>query len=234
MTTGVVWLVGAGPGDPDLMTLRAHRLLAEADVVVHDRLVPDGVIEALPARVHRIDVGKQPYHHKVTQAEINRLLVDHALTGRTVVRLKGGDPYLLGRGGEEAQACRDAGVEVHVVPGVSSAFAGPAAAGIPVTQRGVAPGVLVLSGHEETDPAMLAAWPYTIVILMGMFRLPTIVADLLAAGKDPDTPAAIVHRAWTPAQREVRAPLHALARAATEAGLANPSVIVIGDVAAGY
>ncbi len=233
MSNGTVWLVGAGPGDPDLMTLKAHRLLAEADVVVHDRLVPDGVVEALPASTRIVDVGKLPFHHKVTQDDINRIIVAEARAGNMVVRLKGGDPFLLGRGGEEVRACLDAGIEVQVVPGVSSAIAGPAAAGIPVTQRRLSPGVLVISGHEETDPALMAGWPYTIVILMGMFRLPTIVADLMAAGKDPSTPAAIVERAWTPAQREVRAPLHALPRAAAAAGLGNPAVIVIGDVAAG-
>ena len=233
MSRGTVWLVGAGPGDPELMTLKAHRLLAEADVVVHDRLVPDGVIESLPQTTRTVDVGNLPFHHKVTQDDINKIIVAEAQAGNMVVRLKGGDPFLLGRGGEEVLACRAAGVDVHVVPGVSSAIAAPAAAGIPVTQRKVAPGVLVISGHEETDPSLLARWPYTIVILMGMFRLPTIVADLIAAGKDPDTPAAIVQQAWTPAQRDLRAPLHELPQQASAAGLGNPAVIVIGDLAAG-
>ena len=228
--TGRVVLVGGGPGADDLITVRGLRALQSADVVVADRLAPRGLLVGLRAEI--IDVGKTPYHHPVPQAEINALLVDHARAGRAVVRLKGGDPFLLGRGGEEVAACRAAGVEVEVVPGVSSAIAAPAAAGIPVTHRGVAQGLLVISGHDELSPAFLAAWPHTLVVLMGMARLAELTAGLLRAGKPAATPAAVVQRAWDAGQRVVRAPLAELPARVTKTQLANPAVIVIGPVAA--
>lgn len=230
-SVGEVWLVGGGPGEPDLLTVRARRLLDEADVVVHDRLGPVSVLTELPESVQLVDVGKRPHHHPVPQEEINQLLVDHAKRGRKVVRLKGGDPFVLGRGGEEMAACVEAGVPCHVVPGISSAMAAPAAAGIPVTHRGLATGVLTVSGHDELDLPALAATPHTVVVLMGMGRLHEITAGLVRHGRDPQTPAAVIQQAWTPWQREVRAPLSDLAGAVAREGLTNPAVIVVGAVA---
>lgn len=231
--TGSVWLVGAGPGDPELLTLKARRLLDEADVVVHDRLGCASVVQELPPTTRLIDVGKSPHHHPVPQDEINQILVREARAGHRVVRLKGGDPFVLGRGGEELRSCREAGVACEVVPGVSSAISAPASAGIPVTHRGLSTGFLVLSGHEEVDVDQLAATAFTIVILMGMYRLPTLAPALVAAGKDPLTPCAVIQEAWSDRQREVRAPLSQIAVESARAGLANPAVIVIGDVAEG-
>lgn len=230
-SVGEVWLVGGGPGDPDLLTVRARRLLDEADVVVHDRLGPVSVLTELPESVQLVDVGKRPHHHPVPQEEINQLLVDHAKRGRKVVRLKGGDPFVLGRGGEELAACHEAGVACHVVPGISSAVAAPAAAGIPVTHRGLSTGVVTVSGHDELDLPALATTPHTVVVLMGMGRLHEITAGLVRHGRDPQTPAAVIQQAWTPWQREVRAPLSELAGAVAREGLTNPAVIVVGAVA---
>lgn len=227
---GQVVLVGGGPGDPDLLTLRAARELAAADVVVADRLGPAWALDQLAPQSQVINVGKQPYHHPIPQEQINQLLIEYANQGKHVVRLKGGDPYLLGRGGEEWLACTQAGVEVSVVPGISSAIAGPAAANIPVTQRGVSAGVLTISGHDELQPELLAQWPHTIVVLMGMARLPELTANLIEAGKSVDTPAAVVQEAWTPQQRSVVATLESLAAQVQQQGLRNPAVIVIGDV----
>ncbi len=227
---GRVVIVGGGPGDPDLLTVRGQAALAAADVVLADRLAPVEALATLCPKAHIVDVGKTPYHHAVPQEQINRLLVEHALAGRRVVRLKGGDPFLLGRGGEEVMACREAGIPVEVVPGVSSAIAAPAAAGIPVTHRGVSAGMLVISGHDELDIDVLSRWRHTIVVLMGMARLGELTAALLAEGRDPLTPAAVIHRAWTPHQQVVRAPLKTLAEEVAAAGVANPAVIVIGEV----
>ncbi|MDE9365560.1 uroporphyrinogen-III C-methyltransferase [Luteipulveratus sp. YIM 133132] len=228
---GRVVLVGGGPGSPDLLTLRARRELARADVVVTDRLAPTDVLRELAHEVEVVDVGKTPYHHPIPQPEINRILVERAQRGQYVVRLKGGDPFVLGRGGEELLACREAGVEVDVVPGVTSALAAPAAANIPVTHRGTATGFLVVSGHDELETSVLAQWPGTILVLMGMSRLHELTSRLLRDGRDPQTAAAVVHRAWTPRQRVVRGTLADIAERVTAAGVANPSVIVIGDVA---
>ncbi len=234
---GRVVLVGGGPGDPDLLTVRGRQALAEADVVVTDRLGPRAVLARLARDVEVVDVGKTPYHHPVPQPEIERILVEHALLGKVVVRLKGGDPFLLGRGGEEIQACRAAGVPVEVVPGVTSAFSAPAAADIPVTHRGVARGVAIVSGHDELEPDVLAAWVgparSTLVVLMGMARLRELSTALLARGVDPTTPAAAVRSAWTPEQASCRATLATLADRCDEDGIRSPAVVVIGDVAAG-
>lgn len=227
---GRVVLVGGGPGDPDLLTVRGQAELAAADVVVADRLAPVDALATLCPQALVIDVGKTPYHHPIPQERINQLLVEHAWAGRRVVRLKGGDPFLLGRGGEEVLACRAAGVPVEVVPGVSSALAAPAAAGIPVTHRGISAGLLVVSGHDELDVDLLARWRHTIVVLMGMARLSELTAALLAEGRDPMTPGAVIHRAWTPQQRVVRAPLKTLAEEVVALGVTNPAVIVIGEV----
>lgn len=238
---GRVVLVGGGPGDGDLLTLRGRRELAAADVVVVDRLAPRSVLDELGPGVLVLDVGKAPGRHPVPQSEINRLLVEHAQAGRRVVRLKGGDPFVLGRGGEEVVACREAGVEVSVVPGVTSAFAVPAAAGIPVTNRGQSRQVTVLSGHDAVSPDGLAEdldWPTlargdgTLVVLMGVAALPAICAGLLGAGMDPGTPVAIVENGWTADQRVTSGRLDEIAGRARTRAVESPAVIVIGAVAA--
>ena len=236
---GRVVLVGGGPGDPDLLTLRGRRELAAADVVVVDRLAPQAVLDELAPGVLILDVGKVPGRHPVPQHEINRLLVEHGTAGRQVVRLKGGDPYLLGRGGEEVAACREAGVPVDVVPGVTSAFSVPAAAGIPVTHRGLSRQVTVISGHDALDAhptgvnwSSLAAGGGTIVVLMGVAALPAISAGLIDGGIDPLTPVAIVENGWSTQQRVTSGTVTDIACRATEVGVQSPAVIVIGDVAA--
>jgi len=232
---GTVALVGGGPGDPELITVRGRRLLAAADVVVVDRLAPGLLLDELRPETEVVDASKIPYGPARTQDEINRVLVDRALAGHFVVRLKGGDPYLFGRGGEEVLACAAAGVPVTVVPGVTSALAAPAVAGIPVTHRGVAHELVVVSGHlppghpeSKVDWAALGRLRGTICVLMGLKNLPHIAAALLAGGRAADTPAAVVQEATTPAQRVVRATLGTVADAA--AAVPPPAVVVIGDV----
>lgn len=224
---GFVALVGGGPGDPGLMTARGRRLLAEADVVVFDRLAPQSALAELAPDVEVIDVGKQPDHHPIPQERINQLLVDRALEGKVVVRLKGGDPYVFGRGGEELIACREAGVEVEVVPGVTSAIAVCAAAGIPVTHRGVARGFSVVTGHEELGE-LPHRGDHTIVMLMGVKRLRTTARELVAAGHDPETPVAVIERGFAPDQRTTIGTLATIADRAHDAR--SPAITVIGDV----
>jgi len=239
-TRGRVTLVGAGPGAADLLTYRAWRAIARADVVVHDRLVPLEVLEDLAPEVEVIDVGKAPGRHKVPQPEINALLVDRARAGRRVVRLKGGDPFVFGRGGEEYAACRDAGIDVDVVPGVSSALAVPALAGVPLTHRGTTTAFHVVTAHtrtgeqelDDTAVSCVTRRSATLVILMGVSSLPAIVTRLLDAGADPATPVAIVERGSTPDQRVTRTGLDLAAKRADELGVRAPAVIVVGDVAA--
>ncbi|CAN5790676.1 uroporphyrinogen-III C-methyltransferase [soil metagenome] len=230
--TGWVSLVGAGPGDPDLLTVRAARRLAEADVVVHDALVGDGVLDLVPARVERIDVGKRP-GRPVPQELISALLEQLAEAGQHVVRLKGGDPFVFGRGGEEAQALLEAGIPFEVVPGVTSAVAAPAAAGIPVTHRGVAAAFTVVTGHRragepDVDWRSLARVGGTVVVLMGVSQRAAIAAELVAGGLDPATPVAAIRSATTPDQVVARCRLDELAAAAID----SPAVLVIGAVAA--
>ncbi|NLU80826.1 uroporphyrinogen-III C-methyltransferase [Micromonospora sp. HNM0581] len=234
---GRVALVGAGPGDPELITLRGWRLLSEADVVVADRLVPGLLLDELRAGVELVDASKIPYGPSRTQEEINRVLVERASAGAFVVRLKGGDPYVFGRGGEELLACAAAGVPVTVVPGVTSSIAAPAAAGIPVTHRSVAHEFTVVSGHVAPDsPDSLVRWEAlanlrgTLVILMGLKNLRPITSTLLAHGRASTTPAAVVQEATTGAQRVVRSTLGEVADAVTAAGLRPPAVVVLGDV----
>jgi uroporphyrin-III C-methyltransferase len=230
-----VALVGGGPGDLDLMTVRALRLLRRADVVVHDRLAPRAALEEVRAGAVLVDVGKVPGHHAVPQSGINALIVAHAQAGKFVVRLKGGDPYLFGRGGEEVEACRAAGVPVEVVPGVSSAFAVPAAAGVPVTHRGLARSVTVLTGHDDLSTARLAglaALGGTIVVLMGVARIAALAAGLRAAGMAGDVPVALVERGWTDEQRTTRTDLAGVADAVRTRRVSSPAVVVIGAVAA--
>lgn len=232
---GRVVLVGGGPGDVDLLTVAGRRALAEADVVVTDRLGPTQVLAELPADVEVVDVGKSPGNHPVPQHEINQILVEQARLGRVVVRLKGGDPFVYGRGGEEVVACREAGVPVTVLPGVSSAFAAPLAAGIPLTHRGVVGAVLVVNGTDGWSPVALTAMrdaSCTVVVLMGVGALPGLAAHALAAGVPGSTPVAIVEQATCDAQRVTHAPLDDIVRVATARGVSAPAVIVLGAVAA--
>ena len=232
-----VYLVGAGPGDPGLLTRRGAKLLAEADVVLHDRLVSPGVLDLVPPSAHLIDVGKDPDVPAGTgamrQDEIARLLVEHGRSSAVVVRLKGGDPFVFGRGGEEVEALARAGIPFEVVPGVTSAFAAPAAAGIPVTQRGVASSVTVVTGRVGEpggegvpDWEALARAGGTLVILMGMTTRAAIAAALIRGGRAPETPAAVIERATTGAQRVARTTLAGLA----SVDLGSPAVIVVGPV----
>jgi uroporphyrin-III C-methyltransferase/precorrin-2 dehydrogenase/sirohydrochlorin ferrochelatase len=232
-----VALVGAGPGDPDLITVRGRRLLAAADVVVVDRLAPGLLLDELRPGVEVVDASKIPYGPQATQEEINRVLVERAREGKFVVRLKGGDPYVFGRGGEELLACADAGVAVLVVPGVTSSIAAPAAAGIPVTHRGVAHEFTVVSGHlPPGHPQSLVDWPAlarlrgTVCVLMGLKNLPYIAAALRDGGRGDDTPVAVIQEATTSDQRTVRATLKTVVEAVTDAGVRPPAVVVIGDV----
>jgi uroporphyrin-III C-methyltransferase/precorrin-2 dehydrogenase/sirohydrochlorin ferrochelatase len=229
--TGSVALVGGGPGDPGLVTTRGRRLLAQADVVVVDRLAPRGLLAELADDVEIVDVGKAPGHHPVPQEQINRILIEQARLGRRVVRLKGGDPFVLGRGGEEAAACRAAGVAVEIVPGVTSAVSVPAAAGIPVTHRGLAKQFTVISGHEGLDWPSLASVEGTLVFLMGVSRLADTAARLIDHGKDAATPAAIIEDGYGPRQRTTVGTLGTIAERAAEREVRPPAVIVVGDVA---
>jgi uroporphyrin-III C-methyltransferase / precorrin-2 dehydrogenase / sirohydrochlorin ferrochelatase len=226
---GSVALVGGGPGDTGLITVRGRRLLGQADVVVADRLGPRELLNELAPDVRVIEVGKTPGHHPVPQAEINRILVEEALNGHRVVRLKGGDPYVLGRGGEEAEYCRQHGVEVEVVSGVTSAISVPAAAGIPVTHRGLAKGFSVVTGHEELSEVP-ARPDHTIVLLMGVGQLRESASALGKAGLSDGTPVGIVENGYLPDQRVTIGTLGSIADQAEAAGVANPAVIVIGDV----
>jgi uroporphyrin-III C-methyltransferase / precorrin-2 dehydrogenase / sirohydrochlorin ferrochelatase len=231
---GRVVLVGSGPGDPRLVTLAGLEALAAADVVVTDRLGATPLLDRLPDDVEVVDVGKDPRHHPVPQSEINRILVERARRGLTVVRLKGGDPFVYGRGGEEVHACREAGVDVTVVPGISSAFAVPLLAGIPVTQRGVSSSVHVSSGHSGADPGMLAALAAgsTVVLLMAVASLAAICEAAAGHGVAPDLPVAVVENGSTDRQRVTFATLSTAARVAADAGVRSPAVVVIGAVAA--
>ncbi len=232
---GRVTLVGGGPGAVDLLTVRGRRALAEADVVVADRLGPVDVLDELAPGVEVIDVGKTPGNHPVPQHEINTILVEQAQRGRRVVRLKGGDPFVYGRGGEEVLACRAAGVPVDVVPGVSSALSVPALAGIPLTHRGTVAAFHVVSGHDGLDAAALAGVrdrTATLVVLMGVSQLARITAQALDAGADPALPVGIVENGSTPRQRVTRAPLGEVVERAAQVGVRAPAIIVVGDVAA--
>jgi len=232
-----VALVGAGPGDPGLMTVRGLALLRRADVVVYDRLVDPRLLDEARPDAHRVFVGKASGAHTLPQPDINALLVRHAAQGRRVVRLKGGDPFVFGRGGEEAEALAAAGIPFEIVPGVSSAVAVPAYAGIPVTHRAVASSFAVVTGHEDegkdeaaVDWSRLATAVDTLVILMGVRSLPRIAAALLEAGRAPATPVALVRWGTTDAQETVVGRLDQIATLAAAVRLAPPVVIVVGDV----
>ena len=233
MGVGVsVALVGAGPGDPDLLTIKAARLLATAEVVVHDALVGDGVLALIPEAAERIDVGKRP-GRPTPQEMISALLVELGRQGKRVVRLKGGDPFVFGRGGEEAEALAAAGVPFEIVPGITSSVAAPAAAGIPVTHRGVSAAFTVVTGHRrvgepDVDWRSLAKVGGTIVVLMGVAQRTAIAAELMAGGLDPTTPVAAIESATTDSQVVGRWTLRELGGADVH----SPAVIVIGAVAA--
>jgi len=234
---GRVYLVGAGPGDPGLMTARALELISLADVILYDRLIPDGALDGARADAELVFVGKEGGGSSAEQPQIEELMLQRARDGRTVVRLKGGDPFVFGRGGEEALALRDAGIPFEVVPGVTAGVAAPAYAGIPVTQRGVASAVALVTGHEDPtkpesalDWESLAAFPGTLVLYMGVARLGEITSALIAAGRPTDEPAAVVEAGTLAAQRTVRAPLGELAEAVTEAAVRPPAVTVVGPV----
>ncbi len=234
MARGKVYLVGAGPGDPELMTLKAKRLLSEADVVLYDRLLSPKMLEGLRAEL--IDVGKSSGDHKLTQEGINRLLIEKAKEGNIVVRLKGGDPYVFGRGGEEALALLNEGIPVEVIPGVTSAIAAPELAGIPVTHRGITSAFTIVTGHEEPGKDSPLDWNAiarvggTLVVLMGISRLEGNVSALIAGGKSPDTPAAIVEKGGWPEQRLVTGILGDIAERARAADVESPAILVVGDV----
>jgi uroporphyrinogen III methyltransferase/synthase len=232
-----VYLVGAGPGDPELITVAGLAALRRADVVVYDRLAPSALLREAKPEALLIDAGKAAGAHTLSQEAINALLIEHARAGRTVVRLKGGDPFLFGRGGEEALALRRAGVPFRVVPGVSSAIAAPACAGIPVTHRGLAGSVLIATGHEAAegpgasfDWAALARAADTLVFLMGVERLPAITERLLAAGRPADQPAALIRWGSTPEQEVLTATLGTIAARARERGIRPPAALVVGEV----
>jgi len=232
-SNGIVYLIGAGPGDPGLLTVRGLEYLRRADVVVHDRLAnPQLLAYALQAEL--IDVGKQPDHHPIPQGRINAILVEKALEGKTVARLKGGDPFVFGRGGEEAQALIEAGIPFEVVPGVTSAVAVPAYAGIPVTHRGIACSVAFITGHCAGSKPLDLNWQAlaegvdTLVFLMGVHGLPNIVTSLVEAGRSPDTPIALIEQGTLPGQKVVAGTLADILEKA--AVIKPPAVIIVGEV----
>ena len=236
---GTVYLVGAGPGDGALMTVRAVELIASADVVLHDRLIPPDALDGARADAVIVDVGKIGGGVHVPQDVTTGLMLEHALAGRSVVRLKGGDPFVFGRGGEEALACRERGVPFEVVPGVTAAIGAAAYAGIPVTQRGLASAVAFVTGHEDpakpgtqVDWGALAAFPGTLVLYMGVRQLERIAERLIAAGRASDEPAAIIERGTFPDERVIAGTLGSIARLAAEAQVITPAVAVVGPVAA--
>lgn len=233
---GQVWLVGAGPGDPELLTIKALKALQSADVVVHDGLVSDEILELAPAAARRISVAKRKSRHSYSQDEINRMLVAFARDGLSVVRLKGGDPFIFGRGGEELEACRAADVACHVVPGVTAALAASANAGAPLTHRGSAQAVTFVTGHAsdgrepDLDWESLARPNQTVVIYMGLSQAAPIAARLMAAGRSGSTPALIVENASRADERRVVTKLAGLADAAS--ALSGPALLIVGEAMA--
>lgn len=242
---GKVWLVGGGPGDPELLTLKALRVMQAADVLVHDRLTPAAVLDMAAPTARRLYVGKRKSHHSVPQDELNDLLVALAREGLQVVRLKGGDPFVFGRGGEELLACREAGVACEVVPGISAALAASASSGAPLTHRGLAQAVTFVTGHAAVRPGApvceaiaepdldwfaLARPNHTVVVYMGLSTAPVIAARLAEAGRALGTPVLIVEQASQPGERRVLTTLADLPE--TAAALTGPAVLIIGEVAA--
>lgn len=236
---GTVTLVGGGPGDPDLITVAGLRAVQQADVILYDHLAPQAILDEARADAVLIPVGKWPRQPSTSQDEINTLLIEHAQTGRTVVRLKGGDSFVFGRGGEEWLACAEAGVPVRVIPGVTSAVAAPELAGIPVTHRTLSQGFTVVSGHvapgderSSIDWTALAQAGTTLVILMGVHHLPAIVSALRNGGMAAETPAAIVSKACDPTMSVLRGTLSTIAKQAAESQVTPPSITIVGAVAA--
>ncbi|MEZ5787963.1 MAG: uroporphyrinogen-III C-methyltransferase [Xanthobacteraceae bacterium] len=238
MSVGKVFLVGAGPGDPELLTLKAARVIGQADVVVYDRLIPTEVLDLVPEGAARIFVGKEAGYHCVPQPEINRMLVRLARSGRTVVRLKGGDPFIFGRGCEEAAELDSAGIPYEVVPGITAAQGCAAAARVPLTHRGLARSVRYVTGHCKADEPLDLDWASladpdtTLVVYMGLANLPEITTRLMAFGLAPSTPVLAVSQGTTPRERWLRTCISDLPRAAVEAELATPVLFIIGRVAA--
>ncbi len=237
-TAGVVHIVGAGPGDPELLTLKALRLLQDADIVFYDSLVGDGVLDLIRRDAERVFVGKRRANHAVPQSEIEQRLIAAAQAGQRVVRLKGGDPFVFGRGGEELQALQAAGVDAHVVPGVSSALAAAASAGAPLTHRDHAQAVTFVTGYGKAGADPDVDWPalaranQTVVVFMGVSAAPAIAKRLIAAGRDGATPVAVVENASLDSETIVRAPLSGMAAAMAEAGVTGPALLIIGEVTA--
>lgn len=234
---GKVYLVGSGPGGLGLLTIRAREVMEAADVILYDQLPGEEVLVSLPEKAEKIDCGKYGSQHTREQDEIEKLMVARALEGKRVVRLKGGDPFLFGRGGEEMEILREHQIPFEVVPGITSAIAVPECVGIPVTHRRFASQVTILTGHEDPgkeesahDWAHLAKSPGTLVILMGVKNLPTISAELVAHGMGADTPVAVIERGLRPDERVTTGPLGRIAEIAKERGVRPPAVIVIGGV----
>lgn len=233
---GKVSLVGAGPGDPELLTLKAVRLLKQADVVLYDRLVSAGILDMIPDGVAQIAVGKAPGHHCVPQEQINEVIVSLARTGRHVVRLKGGDPYMFGRGGEEILALRQYGISHEVVPGITAASGSSAYSGIPLTHRGISRRVQFLTGHFKNDEVLDVNWQKvadpqsTLVIYMGLSNIDEIINSLIAAGLPAETPAALVENATTGRQRRVITHIDKLAHSVKQHAVQAPAIIIIGEV----
>jgi uroporphyrinogen III methyltransferase/synthase len=235
--TGKVYLVGAGPGDPDLITRKGLRLIQAADVLVFDRLIPMELLDEARSDAEFINAGKAPTKHRLSQDSINETIIDRALRDQMVVRLKGGDPLVFGRGSEEALACQQAGVPFEIVPGISSSYAVPAYAGIPLTHRNISSSFTVITGHEDANKPetsvnyeAVAASGGTIVILMGVNRIEAILTRLVAAGLNTQTPAAIIEWGATPYQRVVEGTVTTLPTLAKDAEIKSPSTTVIGDV----
>ena len=234
---GIVYLVGAGPGDPELLTLKAHRLLSACDALVYDSLVPTEVLDLVPDTCERRFVGKRRGHHSVPQPSTNAVLVEMALKHNTVVRLKGGDPFLFGRGGEEAAYLAERNIPVQVVPGVTAGIAAPAYAGIPVTHRRAGSSVTFVTGHEEIDkrrPSVnwqaLAAASDGLVIYMGLHNLPRIAEELMAGGLAPETPVAVIQQGTVAGQRCLKATLADVAAETRAQEFKSPSIVVVGEV----
>jgi uroporphyrin-III C-methyltransferase/precorrin-2 dehydrogenase/sirohydrochlorin ferrochelatase len=235
LTTGCVYLVGAGPGDPDLLTLRAWRLMQAANVLVYDRLVSDEILDMVPADVERVTVGKVPGNHCVPQDQINALLIARARSGQRILRLKGGDPYIFGRGGEEAEALVEARIPFEVVPGITAAAGASSYCGIPLTHRDYSQSVTFATGHLKDDSAnldwqSLARANTTLVVYMGMASLPFIAGKLIEHGRDASTPVAAVHRATQAQQRIVIGTLATIGDSVAEAGISSPAAIIVGEV----
>jgi uroporphyrin-III C-methyltransferase len=237
MAPGKVYLVGAGPGDPKLLTVKAAELLKDADVVIYDRLVGEAIIGLAPEKAEKIYVGKRTGKHEVPQDKITKLIIEKAKLGGKVVRLKGGDPFVFGRGGEEAEALVEKGIEFEVVPGVSSSVAAPMYAGIPLTHRDYAASVAIITGHRAGEAERVIEWAKiasavdTMVILMGVESLEAITEKLIEGGLNPQTPAAIIESGTLPQQRTIIGKIGTIAKKAKEKQFKPPAVIVVGEVA---